>query len=42
MANIKDDRINFEVDPRQGRRISSTPVSATAQNRQQPAAGSAA
>lgn len=23
MASIKDDRINFEVDPRQGRRISS-------------------
>lgn len=27
MASIKDDRINFEVDPRQGRRVSS-PVAA--------------
>lgn len=27
MASIKDDRINFEVDPRQGRRVAS-PVKA--------------
>lgn len=28
MASIKDDRINFEVDPRQGRRISTPQASA--------------
>lgn len=30
MASIKDDRINFDVDPRQGRRVSTAPAAASA------------
>lgn len=37
MASIKDDRINFEVDPRQGRRISSPVAAAASPTRQQAA-----